>query len=97
MATALAVGVGVAAAAFLVRSSLPTSGGAVYLTLLKTGPRRSGRFPQISSWSSGRFGAGKGVLQRGLRAKDEPAGSCADTATEVDFPAQNEIWEGLGS
>lgn len=87
MATALAVGVGVAAAAFLVRSSLPTSESATCLTLVKTGSRRSGSFPQVSTRGGGRFGAGKGVLQRGLRAKDEQAGSCADTAAQVGFSA----------
>lgn len=86
MATALAVGVGIAATAFLVSSSSPTFEGAIYLTSVETGSRRSGCFPQISRWSGGCFGAGEGVLQRGLRAKDEPAGSCADIATEVRHP-----------
>lgn len=87
MATALAIGVGVAATAFLVSSPLTIREGATYLTLMDTGPRRSDCVPQISRRSGGRFSAGKGVLQRGLRAQDEPAGSCADIATEVWYPS----------
>lgn len=50
-----------------------------------TGPCRAGSFPEISRRSNGRRSAGKSILQRWLRAKDEPERSFIDIAVEVNL------------
>lgn len=78
MTTILAVGFGVAAAAFLVNLSHPLYGTSM---LIKTiGSRRPRRTPKISGTSRG---FRQGILQGWLRAKDESEGSGVDTAAQV--------------
>ena len=82
MASVVAIGVGVAAAAFLVSTSDQTHQGMGKLTY-SPGTSRTRGDAQIpwGRWSC--RSAGEGILQGRLRAQDEPQGGISDSAAEV--------------
>lgn len=84
MSSVVAVGIGVAAAAFFVKLIQAFMTKPERSDSLHTGPCRASSFPQISRKCNGCRSIGENILQRWLRAKDEPERSFIDIAAEVN-------------